>query len=138
MSKELGQVLKSLRKQCELTQRQVADVLHIDRSTYAYYESGTTEPDLKSIRKLSQMFNVDPVVLLPDDDGRPHVRLYDVTREPHEQPPCGEEFQLDLKEEKIYSIAKDERSVLIWYRTLSPEQKERFRDFAQKIQEEEE
>ncbi len=138
MSKELGQALKSLRKQCELTQRQVAEALHIDRSTYAYYESGTTEPDLKSIRKLSQIFNVDPAVFLPDEDGKPYVHISDVTGKVHQEAPSEEESVLDLKDEKIYSIAKDERRVLILYRTLSPEQKEKFIEFAQKLHEEQE
>lgn len=137
MSKELGQALRSLRKHCELTQKQVAEILHIDRSTYAYYECGTTEPDLKSIRKLSQIFNVEPAALLPNDDGKPFVRLSDVTgMEPEEVPP-EEEALLDPRDPKIYSIAKDEQSILIWYRTLSPEQREKLKGFAQKIEDEE-
>ncbi|MBQ4569431.1 MAG: helix-turn-helix transcriptional regulator [Ruminococcus sp.] len=136
MSKELGKALRYLRKQCELTQRQVADVLHIDRSTYAYYESGTTEPDLKSIRKLSQIFNVDPIVFLPNEDRMPGLSLRDVSGSPFDEVLSEEEEVLDLKDEKIYSIAKDERSMLIWYRTLTPEQKESLREFAQKFTDE--
>ncbi len=138
MSKELGESLKYLRKQCELTQRQVADVLHIDRSTYAYYEAGTTEPDLKSISKLSQIFNVDPIVFLPTEKQQSGLSLRDVPGSPFDEVLSKEKSVPDLKDEKIYSIAKDERSVLIWYRTLSPEQKESFREFAQKFLDEQE
>ena len=135
MSKELGKVLKFMRKRCELTQRQVAEVLHIDRSTYAYYESGTTEPDLKSISKLARIFNIDPMVLLPNGDGAIRVNVTDIAPE-ETQGDDGKEVAHDLKTEKIYSIAKEERGVLIWYRTLTSEQKERFIKFAQELHDE--
>ncbi len=138
MSVELGQALRLLRKNCNLTQKQVAEILNLDRSTYAYYEGGTTEPDLKSIRKLAQIFNVDPVALLPDEDGRPYVRVSDVTGMVHQETPPEEMNLLDPRDEKIYSIAKDEQSVLLWYRTLTAEQKETLKGFAQKMMDEEE
>ena len=136
MSKELGQALRIFRKHCELTQKQVAEILHIDRSTYAYYECGTTEPDLKTIGKLSRIFNVDPIVFLPNEDGKPSVQLTDVTGPVRMEIPPEEEEMLDPRDPKIYSIAKDEQSILIWYRTLSPEQKEKLKGFAQKIEDE--
>jgi len=122
MSKELGKALQQLRKRSELTQKQVADVLHIDRSTYAYYEGGTTEPDLKSINKLAKIFNVPPACLLPDNDGSVNVSLCDVT----DGVDTGffiKEGALDPKDEKIYSLSKEERSFVVWLRTLSPAQK---------------
>ena len=137
MSKELGQALRILRKHCELTQKQVAEILHIDRSTYAFYECGKTEPDLKTIAKLARIFGVDPTVFLPNDDGKPSVRLTDVTGPVCEEVPPEEESFLDPRDEKIYSIAKDERSVLIWYRTLTQKQREKLKAFAKDIDNEE-
>ena len=46
--------LRLLREKNGLTQKQVADMLNIDRSTYAYYESGKTRPDILTIAKLDQ------------------------------------------------------------------------------------
>ena len=54
----LNQRLKHFRTTSGLTQQQVADVLGLDRSTYAYYESGKTTPDIKSVNKLLKIFNI--------------------------------------------------------------------------------
>ncbi|MBR3972165.1 MAG: helix-turn-helix domain-containing protein [Ruminococcus sp.] len=128
MSKELGRALRLLRKHSELTQKQVADVLHIDRSTYAYYESGTTEPDLKSIKKLAKIFNVKPADILPENDGKINVCLSDVTAMEPQEIPVEEKDKLDPRDEKIYSLSKEEQSFLIWYRTLTAEQKAKLKE----------
>ena len=91
----LNQRLKHFRTTSGLTQQQVADVLGLDRSTYAYYESGKTTPDIKSVNKLLKIFNIsyyelmdetdpttitvsDPLVDSSDDDDQPHI--YDLTK----------------------------------------------------------
>lgn len=136
MSKELGIVFKTLRTNSTLTQQQVADVLHIDRSTYAYYERGTTEPDLKAIKKLASVFNVDPTVLLPDEDGKIAVRISDVT-EPEESKTVKnrEDEILDTRDDKIYTLSKEEKTFLSYYRVLTKEQKKSLREFFENLDE---
>ena len=51
-------LLKKLRKENGLTQQQVADFLHLDRSTYAYYESGRTKINIDILIRLSNFFQV--------------------------------------------------------------------------------
>lgn len=53
----MGETLTRLRKAHGLTQEQVADILKIKRSTYAYYERNIT-PTLDIISKLSTLFCV--------------------------------------------------------------------------------
>ncbi|MEI6578222.1 MAG: helix-turn-helix transcriptional regulator [Eubacteriales bacterium] len=50
--------LKRLRLYCGLTQKQIADQLNIDRSTYTYYETGKTVPDVETLRKLSRLYYI--------------------------------------------------------------------------------
>lgn len=50
--------LRLLREKNGLTQKQVADMLNIDRSTYAYYESGKTRPDILTIAKLARLYRI--------------------------------------------------------------------------------
>ena len=50
--------LKKLREKHELTQQQLADALRIERSTYAYYESGKSLPSIPIIIKLSDLYLV--------------------------------------------------------------------------------
>ena len=51
-------VLKILRSECRLTQQQVAQVLGIDRSTYAHYENAAIKPPAKAMFKLARLYNV--------------------------------------------------------------------------------
>ena len=44
--------LKYYRHECGLTQQQVADRLKIERSTYTYYETGKTKPDINTLIKM--------------------------------------------------------------------------------------
>jgi transcriptional regulator with XRE-family HTH domain len=57
-------VLKTLRKQKKLTQQDVADILCISQRTYSHYETGRTEPNIESLLKLSDIFNVPVDVIV--------------------------------------------------------------------------
>ena len=59
--------IKSLRENHELTQKQVADFLNIERSTYAYYESGKNLPSAPMIARLSELYSVSCDYLIKDD-----------------------------------------------------------------------
>lgn len=48
--------LKEKRKKANLTQEEVSKILGVSRSTYAYYETGKNEPDLKTLTKLADLF----------------------------------------------------------------------------------
>ncbi len=53
-----GLKLRFLRESFEMTQQQVADILHLHRSTYAYYELGISEPSLATLRNLAILFGI--------------------------------------------------------------------------------
>lgn len=84
--------LRYLRKECMLTQKQVADILKIDRSAYTYYETGKSQPSIDNLLKLSKIFcvtvdsllgmpaqpsGVDPIKISMQDSGAPdaHANL---------------------------------------------------------------
>ena len=60
-------IIRNLRKERGLTQQQVADCLNIDRSTYAYYESGRTRFNIDVMIKLAHFYEVSYATLI----GRP-------------------------------------------------------------------
>ena len=62
--KAFGAFIAELRRAEKLTQRQVADRLSIDRSTYAYYEIGKRVPSLERLVALCELFETDPNTLL--------------------------------------------------------------------------
>ena len=56
--------LKFYRHECGLTQQQVADRLKIERSTYTYYETGKTKPDINTLIKIAKVYNISYTKLL--------------------------------------------------------------------------
>lgn len=56
--------LKKLRKERDLTQKQVSDALKIQRATYTRYEIGEREPDNKTLNKLADFYDVTTDYLL--------------------------------------------------------------------------
>ncbi|MBQ3285084.1 MAG: helix-turn-helix transcriptional regulator [Ruminococcus sp.] len=107
--KEIAEKLRHYRESCALSQQQVADALNIERSTYTKYETGKSDPNIKTLVKIAKIFNIDPVELLPTEssDDERVTRLRDVT---HADSP-------------IFQLSKDERGLIAKYRTLSREEK---------------
>lgn len=54
---DIGDRLKKFRQRMGYTQKQISDLLNIERSTYSYYETGKTTPDIMTICKLADIFN---------------------------------------------------------------------------------
>ena len=106
----LNQRLKHFRTTSGLTQQQVADVLGLDRSTYAYYESGKTTPDIKSVNKLLKVFNISYYELMDETDPTT-VSVSDPSAS-------------DNDEDKlhIFDLSKSEKRLVIYFRVLSPNQ----------------
>lgn len=61
-------VLKELRISMKKTQKEVADFLGVDRTTYVKYENGNTKPNLDNIKRLAEYFNVTTDYLLGKSD----------------------------------------------------------------------
>ena len=61
-------LLKKYRKRAKKTQKEIAQVLNISRSTYSYYESGKILPDLKTVFKLSKIFGINYTELLVHEE----------------------------------------------------------------------
>ena len=56
--------LKNIRKECCLTQKQVAIALGVVESCYANWEQGRTEPNIDMLRKLCNLFKISVDELL--------------------------------------------------------------------------
>lgn len=108
----LNQRLKKFRVASGLTQQQVADVLSLDRSTYAYYESGKTTPDIKSVSKLIKIFNITYYDLIDEPDPTT-LEVNDAAVDEDE----GEKMH-------IYELSKSEKQLVINFRMLSPSQQD--------------
>jgi|GEM_PF-345678 len=67
-----GEILKKLRTERGLSQKELTDRLTINRSTYARYETSSTQPDFETLSKLADFYNVTVDYLL----GRTHEKMY--------------------------------------------------------------
>ena len=106
----LAKTMKKLRENCGYTQQQVADALNIDRSTYTYYETAKTTPDINTIIKLCKIFNVSYSDILEDEGQPQQVKDY------------GDDELVSKYSRKntsfIYELSKNEKQLIIYYRLL--------------------
>jgi transcriptional regulator with XRE-family HTH domain len=59
-----GEILKTLREQKALTQKDMAKILGITASAYGYYEQNKRQPDFNTLKFLAEYFNVSLDYLL--------------------------------------------------------------------------
>lgn len=115
-------VLRQCRENSGLTQKQVADALNVERSTYAYYETGTTHPSGSMIIKLANIFNVSYSIFM-DAVG-------DTEFDNNE----ADETFTTLSDnswrerERMYTLPKSEQNLLVNFRSLTTAQKQEITD----------
>lgn len=98
--------LKGARKACGLTQQQVADILSVDRSTYAYYELGVSNPSVEKLSDIAAVFNVDIAWLMGED----------VRKNVWSSPVDELAMQMHVKEQKITELSPQEKYIIGLYR----------------------
>lgn len=102
--------LKKFRENSGYTQQQMADALNIDRSTYAYYETGKTNPSLSTLMKIKDILNVSLEDLLESEPKK--KRFFDVAE--------------DLESfDRVYELNKKEKSLVSLYRSFSPDEQDK-------------
>ncbi len=67
--------LKTLRKEHQLTQEKLAELLNVSKSSINMYERGEREPNFKTLSKIAKFFNVDMNYLLGPPVG---LGLFDI------------------------------------------------------------
>ena len=102
----LSSTLRKLRKANGFTQKQIADKLNIDRSTYSYYELGKINPSISSMVILSDLYGLSLDEIVNYDDTKAIAAAsspdYEVTS----------------------ILSEDEKKLIASYRKLSIEAKE--------------
>ena len=64
----LGEKIKLYRESKNMTQVEIAESLGVKPATISKYESGTLEPNIESLKKLTEIFNVSVDELIKEDD----------------------------------------------------------------------
>lgn len=107
----LPKTLKRLRENNGYTQQQVANALNIERSTYTYYETGKTTPDINTIIKLSKIFNVPYSEIFEDEAREINKSLNDFCDDLYYRYD-GDNFN------HVYELSKKEKTLITLYRVL--------------------
>ena len=55
---ELAENIRNIRESFGLTQDKVAKILNLERSSFAYYETGKTKPDIFTLIKLAEYLQI--------------------------------------------------------------------------------
>ena len=78
----LGEKIKLYRENLNMTQNEIAEVLGVKSTTISKYESGILEPNIESLKNLSELFNVSIDELLKDDNfDVSKINILDILRE---------------------------------------------------------
>lgn len=104
----IGERLKTLRENKQITQQEMADALGISRGTYAHYEISRREPDDATKLKIADFFGVTTDYLLGRTDETHGYKIETIaahrTDDPTSQLP--EESRKSLEEFKKFLFEK--------------------------------
>ncbi len=108
----LQKMLRNVRLSCGFSQRQVAEVLHMSRSTYTYYECGKTSPDVGTLRALATLYDVPAEIFMFPEKYADMEGLEKVKGKDREKPLPDPQRMSDLtgEEEEIvgaYRLSKE-------------------------------
>lgn len=120
----LGEKMKLIRNYNGYSQRQIAEILKIERSTYASYETGRNRPDVFAVQRFAKIFNVSVDYILGLDDKNIY-RLRDQTAE----------YERRHKKEGIVSqLTSDEKILIGLYRQCDAETKKAILESLRKVE----
>ena len=79
----LGEKIKLYREKKNMTQNEIAEILGVKATTVSKYEAGTLEPNIESIKKLSEIFGITIDELLKDggDFDISKINILEILRE---------------------------------------------------------
>ena len=78
----LGEKIKSYRENKNMTQNEIADILGVKSATVSKYESGTLEPNIESLRKLAEIFEISVDELIKEENfDVSKINILEVLRE---------------------------------------------------------
>ena len=82
---KLGDKIKKYREENRMTQRDIAEMLEVEPGTVSKYESGMLEPNIESIKRLSETFGITIDELLKEDDEKVDIAKINVLEVLREQ-----------------------------------------------------
>lgn len=120
----IAETLRKLRLAAGYSQQNVADVLNVNRSTYTYYETGKTMPDIVSLYKIARMFGVPIDVFFYEE------KLSKFEDSNRRRP--AKIVPLDAK--KVGDLKSEEKDLIAWIRANEANTKEVLKALKSKLE----
>ena len=99
--------LRNLRLTRRMTQMKLAEGLGTSQSAVAAWENGTREPDFRTIKKISDYFNVSMSTLLPSNDALDESYVNSIAESLQQNP------KLNLLFEKARTMPESDLDVIL-------------------------
>jgi len=82
----IGNKIKEYRELNKMTQKDIAEILEVEPGTISKYESGIIEPNIESLKRLAETFNITVDELIKDEEkfDVSKINVLDVLREQKE------------------------------------------------------
>ena len=110
----IGESLKKVRLEHNLKQKDIAEAIGIDRSTYSFYETGKTNPPVETLCALAKIYNVTIGYLIGKEANNPELRA--------------RASAVSSAVDPIALLSKDEQTLLIYYRLAQEDVKKEMLD----------
>lgn len=114
----LSDQLRTIRRANRYTQQQVSDILNIERSTYASYETGRNRPDVALLQNFAKIFNVTVDFILNIDPQNNLVVYDDVVS-----------YKKKANAVILSDLTKEEREIIGLYRLCDDDGKKEVKEF---------
>ena len=112
--------IKKIRMKSNLTQKEVARKLQIDRSTVAKWETGKADPRAEELTKLAKLFGCTVDELLTDTAAEENGKIENVLKKLEEQLELLSKLsKKDLPETVKIAIAEEIRQIAETYSTIT-------------------
>lgn len=110
----IGESLRKVRKEHNLKQKDIAEAIGIDRSTYSFYETGKTNPPIETMCALAKIYNVTIGYLIGKEANNPELRV--------------RANAVSSAVDPIALLNEDEQKLLIYYRLAQDSSKKEILD----------
>ena len=110
----IGECLRRVRKEHNLKQKDIAEAIGIDRSTYSFYETGKTNPPIETMCALAKLYTVTIGYLIGKEANNPELRV--------------RANAVSSAVDPIALLNEDEQKLLIYYRLAQDSSKKEILD----------
>lgn len=117
--------LRNLREYNRLNQKDIADALKIERSTYASWETGRSMPKPTQLAQLSELFDCSVDFLITNQNAVIALKV----RSPKPEYKSSNDSDRVYGDKFFIELSDEERALLLKYRLLNNRDKESLNDF---------